>query len=102
MDGSFATGTKLARFCITFVSKVRLRTLLGFCESITMPNIFGFKMAGQKNRRKMKPLTAVNFSIPSPSVNFSMTWFRMFEKICLISSGHAATDWAMVSSILST
>ena len=54
-----------------------------------MPNILGLRMAGQKNRRKMKPLTLVCLSI---SLNFFITSMRMFVNTIRISLNKIKRD----------
>eukprot|EP00732_Lithocolla_globosa_P002693 Lithocolla_globosa_v1_NODE_1858_length_2292_cov_13.453286.p2 type:complete len:110 gc:universal NODE_1858_length_2292_cov_13.453286:1849-1520(-) len=60
------------------------------------PKSFGFKIAGQKNRRNRNPLTEVNSSI-EPSPYLKMACSRILAKTNIISGGQSATELRMAS-----
>jgi len=62
-----ANSVKFAKFCKIFAIKVNVLAVTGSGCCSERPNSFGDKMAGQKKRKKIKPLiekygTTVSFS----------------------------------------
>uniref|UniRef100_A0A6B0V0Y1 Putative secreted protein n=1 Tax=Ixodes ricinus TaxID=34613 RepID=A0A6B0V0Y1_IXORI len=101
IHGSLApNSTRFARFCKHLATRIRLRDAVSDGVSVIRLNCLGFKMAGHRSLRKMKPLTTLVLTSVSWG-HLAATFFWRQWQMYLNILGQWSTAEKMDSTTLS-